>query len=78
MVAMRQTCSLAVRLGPGLEFVISDEAKPCWHCETPTRLIEICFEAYLCSEECVRAKDAEYWQALRHGDFLHWAREHPL
>lgn len=38
---------------------------PFRHCGAETRLIEINFEARLCSEACIRAKWDEYWAAER-------------
>jgi hypothetical protein len=35
---------------------------PCWHCRELTTWVDINFEAYLCSEECERAKWSEYWE----------------
>jgi hypothetical protein len=78
MGAMTQTCSLLLRSGPGLEFVIADREAPCWNCGASTRQIEICFGAFLCSEVCVRAKNDEYWAALRLSDFAEWCRRWPL
>ncbi len=38
---------------------------PCWHCNTPTRWVDVYFEAPLCSAECAEAKWAEYGEAER-------------
>ena len=36
----------------------------CWHCREFTHWIDINFEAYLCSEECERAKWQEFKEAF--------------
>lgn len=51
--------SLMVRLD-------ADEA--CWHCGRRTHWVDMNFMAYLCSEECDRAKWKEY-AAADHGEF---------
>jgi hypothetical protein len=38
--------------------------RPCWHCNRSTWFLEINFEAALCSPDCVKAKDEEYWKAV--------------
>lgn len=45
-------------------YTLADEPRPCWHCEQPTRFLEVNFEAPLCPGACTEAKEAEYWQAL--------------
>ncbi len=39
--------------------------RPCWHCGAATVWYEINFGAFLCSEECVKAKWDEYAAASR-------------
>jgi hypothetical protein len=36
------------------------EAAPCWHCGTPTRWLDLAFEAPLCPGRCSDAKAREY------------------
>lgn len=36
---------------------------PCWHCGQPTSFADIDFGAPICSEECSRAKNDEFWEA---------------
>lgn len=43
----------------GYQFVktgimITAEEKPCLICKSPTKYIEVCSEAHLCSDECVK------------------------
>jgi hypothetical protein len=49
----------------GSSLVKVDDTQPCWNCKEPTSWIDINFEAYLCSEECERAKWKEYYDAER-------------
>ena len=40
---------------------VSDgKTHPCWNCEEKTDWADFYFEAYFCSEECLREKTAEY------------------
>jgi len=41
------------------------EAKPCWQCGTPTRFVELNFEAHVCSEACNDAAWRDYFEACR-------------
>lgn len=45
-------------------YTLAEEARPCWHCEHPTRFLEVNFEAPLCPGACTEAKEEEYWHAL--------------
>ncbi len=37
---------------------------PCMICGRPTKFIEVCSEGYFCSDECVKAFDKMYFEAL--------------
>lgn len=43
----------------------TDEERPCWHCELPTKWLELAFEAPLHPGECTQAKYAELAEADR-------------
>ena len=36
---------------------------PCWNCGQPTSFADIDFGAPICSEECSKAKNDEFWEA---------------
>jgi len=38
---------------------------PCWHCGKSTRMVDVYFEAPICSAECDEAKWKEYGEAER-------------
>lgn len=42
------------------EYTLTDKEAPCEVCGKPTRLVEIFFEAPICSEECQKKIDADY------------------
>ena len=42
----------------------STESKPCSICGEMTEYIEINYEGYFCSEECVKKMDDIYWKAM--------------
>lgn len=48
----------------------AETPNPCWHCGEETQWIDGCFEAFLCSEECDRAKWNEYFKAVDEIPFL--------
>lgn len=48
--------------------VEGSEELPCWHCEQPTRWLELAFEAPLHPGECTEAKYAELAEADRAAD----------
>lgn len=41
--------------------------EPCWNCGEHTTLLELNFEARLCSDECAKEKYKEYYDALFSG-----------
>lgn len=43
-------------------------ARPCWHCGAMTTWADIDFGAWLCSEECLKAKWEEFKEACERGD----------
>ena len=47
------------------DMVFASSESPCWHCGEMTGWIEINFEAYLCSTECVDTKWAEFISAYK-------------
>jgi len=47
------------------EFVIAPDLQPCWNCGELTHLVEINYEARLCSVGCVKEKDKEFIRAWR-------------
>jgi endogenous inhibitor of DNA gyrase (YacG/DUF329 family) len=47
------------------EFVAAEYDQLCWNCNTPTRLIEIDFQAPLCSVRCADAKWNEFAERSR-------------
>lgn len=49
----------------GSELIHAHGASTCWHCGKTTEWVEINFEAYLCSDECLSAKIDEYLEATR-------------
>lgn len=54
----------------GYQFVkngimMGSEEKHCLICGRPTRFIEVCSEAYFCSDECVREFDKQVSDTVR-------------
>lgn len=41
------------------------ELLPCCVCGAPTAFVDICYEARICSEECMSAMDAEMTEACK-------------
>jgi len=39
------------------------DPRPCWNCKELTTWLEIDFCAYICSEECLIAKNKEYFES---------------
>ena len=46
------------------DIMLGKEENHCMICGRPTKFIEVCSEAYFCSDECVRAFDKMYFEAL--------------
>lgn len=46
------------------DIMLGKEENHCIICGRPTKFIEVCSEAYFCSDECVRAFDKMYFEAL--------------
>lgn len=46
----------------GSQLICYGKPEPCWHCGELTDWVDTSFGARLCSEECERAKWAEYWR----------------
>lgn len=43
----------------GEDMLKDKEQLPCWICKTPTSFVEMNYQAYICSEECVKVADQE-------------------
>ena len=52
-------------LSNGDEIMKVGREELCWDCSRRTRWVSTSFHAYLCSDECVRNKWNEYWEATR-------------
>lgn len=50
----------AVRKNQTPDHISVVEPGKCWHCEKPTRYVEVNFETYLCPGECTNSKLVEY------------------
>ena len=46
------------------EVIVSDRDEPCAVCATACHFIEICFEAFFCSPECINQMEHDYWLAV--------------
>lgn len=57
--------------------VANGEVGSCWHCELPTRFVDLAFEARLHPGLCTDVKWDEYFQALRLSGVRQYVREHP-
>lgn len=45
------------------DYVQAQRPHPCTWCQKETWKVEICFEAFLCSQECANKLEAAYWEA---------------
>jgi len=45
-----------------------DNPQPCWNCKELTTWVDMDFQAYLCSEECLAIKNKEYCEAFGRQD----------
>lgn len=55
-------------LGEAANHVWTDDEQRCWHCDQPTRWLELAFEAPLHPGECTRAKYRELAEADQAAD----------
>lgn len=45
-------------------YIISKEEKPCVVCGKPTKRIEVCYESYICSDECQDVMDQKCFETI--------------
>lgn len=48
----------------GGDIMVAEESQPCWNCDMMTRFFEMNYQAYICSEECLKEKDNGFADAL--------------
>lgn len=51
--------------------IVVDGPNPCMQCDGETTLVEVIFEAYLCSEACCNEAYAAYYRLCAATDFRH-------
>lgn len=49
----------------GDELIRTERAEFCWDCGRGCQWISTSFYAYFCSEQCLKNKWKEYWEAMR-------------